>query len=350
MMSVVKKAKCIDKVHDPINIRKIDEADFPKDILSEQIMFILQYAILAPSTHNIQPWLFKVNNNVCEIYFDKDLLLPKADKTGRDLYISLGCLLENLLIAARYFGIYDRVEYMLKGNHVLNVYFKPGIKDESLKDLLQAILTRINVRGIFDQKVIEREKLDHLKNIDFPQGIRMYLLSKKDEIKEVGKLTSLGIRQAYKDRDFRKEMFKVINPNFSKKKQGLPGYSLRMPMLISIIFPWVVRFFNIGKILARLNSMSIYSAGAACIFASEKDDPEHWLKVGQAAERFMLEAVVLGLRSSIFVASVEVGSFYKRVQRLLGIKLRPQFLLCLGYMDLQQKYTPRQELNKKLIY
>lgn len=41
--------------------RKINISDFPeKGSLEFQIKFVLNYAILAPSTHNSQPWLFKI--------------------------------------------------------------------------------------------------------------------------------------------------------------------------------------------------------------------------------------------------------------------------------------------------
>ena len=34
--------------------------------LADKIRFVLGYAILAPSTHNSQPWLFKVKENSVE--------------------------------------------------------------------------------------------------------------------------------------------------------------------------------------------------------------------------------------------------------------------------------------------
>jgi nitroreductase len=38
----------------------IAENQFPKEgTRNEQLKFLLNYAILAPSSHNTQPWLFK---------------------------------------------------------------------------------------------------------------------------------------------------------------------------------------------------------------------------------------------------------------------------------------------------
>jgi nitroreductase len=39
----------------------VSENQFPKEgIKAEQLKFLSNYAILAPSSHNTQPWLFKI--------------------------------------------------------------------------------------------------------------------------------------------------------------------------------------------------------------------------------------------------------------------------------------------------
>src|SRR5689334_4164473 len=78
---------------------------------NDKIRFLLRYAQLAPSTHNIQPWLFKVAAPVLKIYFNPKLTLPEGDALGRDLYISIGCCIENLVTAATYFGLKTEVAY-----------------------------------------------------------------------------------------------------------------------------------------------------------------------------------------------------------------------------------------------
>lgn len=60
--------------------------------LSEKLHFLLRYAILAPSGHNSQPWLFKIvgNNNIIEVYADRSRALPLVDPDERELIISCG--------------------------------------------------------------------------------------------------------------------------------------------------------------------------------------------------------------------------------------------------------------------
>jgi nitroreductase len=61
-----------------LDVWKISEDEFPKDgPMLEKLKFFLRYAILAPSTHNTQPWAYRiVNNNIIELYSDRKRALP----------------------------------------------------------------------------------------------------------------------------------------------------------------------------------------------------------------------------------------------------------------------------------
>ena len=81
------------------------EADFPiDDTPSEQLHFLLSYAILAPSEYNTQPWRFKVTNRAIELYADRSRRLPRLDPDDRELTISCGAAFLNLRLALRHFG------------------------------------------------------------------------------------------------------------------------------------------------------------------------------------------------------------------------------------------------------
>ena len=84
---------------------KIKEENFPETGgIEEKIRFLLNYAILAPSFHNTQPWKFSIKGNNIEVYADFTRQLPEVDPEKRELYISVGCAISNLLIAAEHFG------------------------------------------------------------------------------------------------------------------------------------------------------------------------------------------------------------------------------------------------------
>jgi len=56
--------------------------------------------ILAASPHNTQPWLFRVSNSSIELYADTKRNTGALDPYLREQHISLGCALENLMLAA----------------------------------------------------------------------------------------------------------------------------------------------------------------------------------------------------------------------------------------------------------
>ena len=69
-------------------------------VQNPDFLFMVEYAIKAPSGHNTQPWLFRINENNIEIHPNFDRALPVVDFDNRELFISLGCALENLCITA----------------------------------------------------------------------------------------------------------------------------------------------------------------------------------------------------------------------------------------------------------
>lgn len=65
---------------------------------------LVRFAVLAPSSHNSQPWLFRVEGDVLELWADRTRALAVSDPEDRELTISCGCALLNLRIALRSFG------------------------------------------------------------------------------------------------------------------------------------------------------------------------------------------------------------------------------------------------------
>lgn len=338
------------------DIRDIDKNSFfNQKNLEEKIKFVLQYAILAPSTHNSQPWLFKIENNSCQIYIDPSVSIKEADPLGRDLYISLGCFLENLIIAAKYFKVFENINYRLNEEErlVAEIIFKDNsdIKntDGNFEKILNAIVKRFNARGIFEKEKISGDILNKISTLNDFENLKIDFGIDKGRIEKLAGLTAEGLKIAYANADFRKEMSKWINNNFSKKLFGIPGYSLRMPSLISIIFPILVRFFNIGKKLGWLNYQSMNSAPSVCVISAKNNSPMIWLQTGRLAERLMLEFNSLNIKTSVFVASLEMGDLYKKVQEVLNTDYIPQFLFVAGYMDyVPPKMTPRISVENKI--
>jgi hypothetical protein len=89
---------------------------------------LLTAAALAPSGHNTQPWRFSVEGERITILPDPSRRLPVVHPDDHALYISLGCAVENLMVAARGEGYHAEVDDTgLDGEApVLTVHLHPG--------------------------------------------------------------------------------------------------------------------------------------------------------------------------------------------------------------------------------
>lgn len=322
----------------------------------ETILKILYYSVRAPSTHNSQPWLFKLNPEGVSVFYDKKLRLPEADKDGRDIFISIGCMLENMEIAASHFGFKMFTEIYIdeKDQHVAEIIFKKSTEPVGEnKKIFDQILKRVNGRGKFKDEIISNEIIKKIENLasEFKEyGILLTMLTKKEDINKMAELTQQSVIDAYRRPSFRMEMSHWMNSNLSNKKEGLPGYSLRMPLIISIIIPLVVRYLNIGKFLGKLNLVSVRTAPLIVILSSSNNTKENWIRIGNCAEKMMLSLQAEEFQTSIFVGSIEIGDLYKQVQNVTGLLSdRPQFVFAVGHTGFKHKITPRHELEDKII-
>src|SRR5262245_24434298 len=72
---------------------------------------LVRYATLAASSHNTQPWKFRLERGKISILPDLSRRCPAVDPDDHHLYASLGCAAENLLVAAEATGLRGHVSY-----------------------------------------------------------------------------------------------------------------------------------------------------------------------------------------------------------------------------------------------
>lgn len=93
---------------------QVSALDFPLNgEAAARLTLLLRYAVLAPSGHNTQPWLFSVRDDTVDLYADRTKALPVVDPDDRELTISCGAALFNLRHALRRFGYRDDVYELL---------------------------------------------------------------------------------------------------------------------------------------------------------------------------------------------------------------------------------------------
>lgn len=79
---------------------------------TEQAKSLIRRAALAPSSHNTQPWIFRISDSAIELYADRTRGLPVNDTDDRELAISCGCALLNLRLAAASDGFDAKIQLL----------------------------------------------------------------------------------------------------------------------------------------------------------------------------------------------------------------------------------------------
>ena len=82
-------------------------------------MTLIKAATQAPSGHNSQPWWFETFDHSIVISPNFEKALPAVDSQHRELFISLGCALENLCTKA--FELHYQTQVSLSEEGVITV-------------------------------------------------------------------------------------------------------------------------------------------------------------------------------------------------------------------------------------
>ena len=147
---------------------QISADEFPADgTPEEQLWVAVSYAVLAPSTHNVQPWRFSIAEKDVDVLADLSRGLPVVDPHGRELVMSCGAALFHLRVALRYFGYSPEVELLPEASRpdwLARVHM--GARAEIDGDtvlLFQAIPQRRTYRERFHEEAVPAALLSELE-------------------------------------------------------------------------------------------------------------------------------------------------------------------------------------------
>lgn len=334
---------------------QIDESNFPKQgNRQEQITFLLQYAVLAPSTFNAQPWGVRIINSIIEIVLDRDRMPQKSDHTGRFGFISMGCFIGGIEVAAKHFGWNAKVEYVPDApiqsskQLVAKIHLEP-IKESAKPDdidLFPQLVQRATNRSHHQPKQLPKFLEADLQKQMLPAvNIHLYGSEWQSRFMDLSKVADMAI---WSDMEFRREHVEWVRSNFTKKIDGMPGFGvgiadvpslLARPMILSPLF---------AGLQTKKNQQSLAHSNGFAVTTSD-DDTVSWLDVGRSFIKVCLLASKLNLSCAPMGQFIEHSETRTKLQSILNLPKPPQMFMRIGYPVNKVRHSPRRPVSD-IIY
>jgi hypothetical protein len=315
-----------------------------------RLRFALNYAVLAPSSHNSQPWRFIVDGDTVLLCADRMRALPVVDPFDRELVISCGAALFNLRVALSHFGLGYAITLLPSGAEPdvlaqVRVLTGGGC-DASVASLFNSIPRRVTTREAFRAEAIAPEVQQRLLRAAEAEGVQAVCIDDLHGREQIAQLIADADRIQFHDPRFRRELASWIHPR--RAADGMPAYGPGMNTLLNVAVPLVasaIRTFDLGGGIAAAHESLVEASPILFCIGTGIDDPQSWLAAGQALERVLLTGVGSELTASYLNQPVEAEQLRESLRRVAGMSAQPQLLLRMGRGP-QAGHSPRRPIQE----
>lgn len=318
--------------------------EFGPDVPREPIERLAYFAHLAPSTHNSQPWRFVLEGDAIDVFADPARALAASDRDRREMYLSVGCALETLLIAADYEGFGVRLTYFpvaADATYVCRVEILRHAekRPNSAADLLHAVPHRHTSHRPFDAaRPLTRHDLDWLARAVDGSDVALHFLDAAAHAELAGLLLSAETT-LFADRGYREELGNWIGEG-----------ALGTPWIVSKLGQLAVTQLPLARRMAQAEAAWLKSAPQVALLSTRDDRRLHQVRAGQAYVRIALMAQSRDIRNQPFSAPLELPGTRAALGALFGVGARaPQQVFRLGYAEPEQLRTARRPLGELML-
>lgn len=313
--------------------------------LAEQL---ISYAIRAPSGHNSQPWKFQITENKIIIVPDLTKHLDVVDTSDKELFISLGCAVKNLQVAASHFG-YDS-DYVYEDKKIIITLNKKEGNVTADDTLFNAINKRHTHRGKFSGKKIPEDQLQRVenkKNASF-----MIYNSESEEAKIIKQKINEGNLIQMSDNAFRDELIEWMRFNKShiqETQNGLCYNVLGFPPTPQFLGKKIIKMFLNPSSQNKTDDAVNASTSHFCLFTVKEPTNGNYIELGTLLEEYLLKITSSGLAYSFSNQPCEVLKIYETLKAELNVTDYPGVIIRLGYGDEPTNFSPREKPDIQVL-
>ncbi|HEY1112884.1 MAG TPA: hypothetical protein VGE66_04965 [Chitinophagaceae bacterium] len=281
---------------------------------------IINYAVKAPALQDSRPWTFRAEGCSLFIYPDYSRIRRTEDDDFRQLFISLGCAVENAVVAANAFGYRDSVTCRFANDQdSVRITLEPA-EAMNGQDLFLAIGERSTVRSSYRAQAIPAEQLADLALQARERNVLLKIFDTEEELRRLLPLVEEAVTLQYRDRDF---------PTWLRNPAGELMETGSVPRWMGSMY---AAHADAAKVEARKVRELVQASAALVLFATTNNSKEGWVSLGRSYERLALRATALGIRHSLLNMPCEEKAVCEKLKRELGYgSEEPGLLIRLGY-------------------
>ena len=325
------------------------ESTTEEETQTVNFLFMIEQAVKAPSGHNTQPWLFKINQDNIEIHPNYKKSLPIVDPDNRELFISLGCAVENLCIAASFKGYNSMVSILDKG--IITVSLE---KNENVKydPLFEQIAKRQTNRSEYNGNAIATHTLDMLKEVLLEERINRYFYENgSKEFVSISDFVVRGNTAQMQDKAFVDELKSWMRYNKKHSngtKDGLSYDVFGAPNLPMFIVKPIMSGYLNAKNQNKADVKKMQSSSHFVLFTTQSNTLKQWINLGRSMERFLLKSAELKIAHAYLNQPNEIKELSVEMTEILNISEYSTILLRIGYGK-TLPYSKRKEIKDVII-
>jgi len=280
---------------------------------------LIQYAILAASSHNTQPWRSRTEPGRVTIMPDPSRRCPVVDPDDHHLWASLGCAAENLLEAAAAAGLRGHLE-LDEADSGIVIDLEPATPMSTAR--FEAIPRRQCSRTQYDGSSADSDHLEQLTEAGTGEGVFVTMATSEEDKSELLEYITEGNVRQISDDAWREELVDWIRFNRKRAletRDGLYGGSMGSPDVPGWLGKLILRFALTPDKQNDTDRANVMSSQGVAIFVSARDDVAHWVEAGRCYQRFALTAMALGLETAFANPPVEVPELREQLEAWLGL-------------------------------